>query len=85
MQRYDLLYSFLWADWLFSNPPEADYSRNDYTGFHKNVPNGISGCKKNVRITEHFFNNHYKALTCFSLSPPPWVGNIQAARFAGGR
>jgi len=33
-------------DWLFSNPPTADDNRNDHTGFHKNVPNGISGCKK---------------------------------------
>jgi hypothetical protein len=55
MQRYDFLYPFLWADWLFSNPPEADYNRNDYTGFHKNVPNGISGCRKKRLHNETFF------------------------------
>ncbi len=34
-----------------------------YTAFHYKIPDGISGCKKkNVRITERFFDNHYKAL-----------------------
>ena len=33
-------------DWLFSNPPAADYNRNDYTAFNKKVRIGISGCRK---------------------------------------
>ena len=40
-----------------------------YTAFHNNVQNyaitelrhkRVSGCRKNVRISERFFDNHYK-------------------------
>ena len=35
----------------------------DDTAFHKNVPDGISGYRNTVGITERFLDNHYKILT----------------------
>ena len=60
-------------NWLFSNPPEADYNHNDYTGFHKNIPNGISGCKKNVRVMERFLTTTLK----HGCAPPIGAGKFK--------
>jgi hypothetical protein len=54
---------------LFSNPPEADDNRNDYTAFYKNVTDGISGCRQKRSNNETFLNNHFKAQTYFCISP----------------